>query len=523
MHISYIRGKQINIFMKILIFMISLIVLAFSVRGLVGNPTSGELNDIRWTENGPFELSPERGRFALLYSVIEDKSFFFSVPLAEFSMPDLGYKNGHFVSLFAPAVSFIALPGYLLGKYFGASQVGTFATASVFALINMLLIYKISRKLNASVAAALIAMLIFAFASPAYAYSVSLYQHHISTFLILMSVYLYISYSSLWATSIIWLLCASSIPIDYPNLFLMFPIGIASLVKLLRVQKNRTNISVNVSVFAPLTFLSVILPLAFFLWFNSVSYNNPFQFSGTVPSAKPYHFPPNTKLNPLSLSDTEISKPDSKEKNAVAFFTSRGLLNGLYILLLSPDRGVVTYTPIVLLGILGAGILFRKRSSETALIVAVIVSNILFYAMYGDVWGGWAFGSRYLIPSYALLSVFLAFALSKWHRNWIFIPVFLVVMSYSVIVNTAGALSSSANPPKVQVLALEKISGIEQKYTPMRNIDQLKTRSKSFVFQTLLRKHITSWQFFQYMCGTIIVMITLLTCILILTKRGETL
>jgi len=141
--------------------------------------------------------------------------------------------------------------------------------------------------------------------------------------------------------------------------------------------------------------------------------------------------------------------------------------------------------------------------------------------MYGDVWGGWAFGSRYLIPTYALLSIFLAFALSTWKKSWIFIPIFLAIMTYSVIINTAGALSSSANPPKVQVLELEKLSGIEQKYTPMRNIDQLKTRSKSFVYQTFLRTHITSWQFYQYMCGIIIVMIAVLTTKLMLTNKDE--
>ncbi len=510
-----------NTLLPSVITLVCAILLVISIRGLPGNPSSNELNATKWTENGPFELSPERGRFALLYSLLEDHSYFFSVPLAEFAMPDLGYKNKNFVSLFAPGISYIAIPGYLLGKYFGASQVGAFATASVFAVINILLIYAIAKKMGAHTVAALISMIVFLFATPAYAYGVSLYQHHISTFLILMCLYLYISFNSLWATSVIWFLCASAIPIDYPNLFLMFPLGIASLVKLFSLHNVRNMVTAKISIYAPLTFLSVILPLGFFLWFNTMSYANPFQFSGTVSSAKSYHFPPNTRLNPTALSDAEIAKPTSKEKNAVAFFTSRGLLNGLYILLFSPDRGIIMFTPIVFLGILGSFIAFRKHASTTALIWAVIISNILFYAMYGDVWGGWAFGSRYLIPTYALLSLFLAFALSKWKKNVLFLPIFLVLVSYSVIVNTAGALSSSANPPKVQVLELEKLSGIEQKYTPMRNIDSLKNRSKSFVYQTLFKPHITSWQFYQYISGAIIGMIVLLSIALILTKKEE--
>ncbi len=507
--------------LPIVAFLISVIVLSFSIRGHLGNPTSTQLNQPKWMDNGPFELSPERGRFALLYSILEDKSFYFSTPLAEFSMPDLGYKNEHFVSLFAPAVSFIAMPGYVLGKFLGASQVGAFATTAVFAIINMFLISAIAKKLGANNVATLIAMMVFLFASPAYAYSVSLYQHHISTFLILMSIYLYISFNSLWAASVIWFLCASAIPIDYPNLFLMFPIGVAAFFKLFHTQKIRDIFTIRVSVLSPLTFFAVIIPLGFFLWFNSVSYGSPFQFSGTVPSAKSYNFPPSSRINPTGLTGPEVERAISGEKNAVGFFASRGLVNGLYILLFSPDRGIIVFAPVVLLGILGGFIAFANNRSIIATMVAVICSNILLYAMYGDVWGGWAFGSRYLIPTYALLSIFLAFALSKWRRNWIFMPIFMLLVIYSVIVNTAGALSSSANPPKVQVLELEKISGKEQKYTPMRNLDQLKTRSKSFAYQTYFQSHVTPWRFYEYMVTTILTTIIVLSTMLIVSKHKE--
>src|SRR5438105_4429802 len=91
-------------------------ILSFSLRGLPGNPTPAELNTKVWKDNGPFELSNERGRFALLYSVIEDHKLNFSVDLAKFAVPDLAYTNGKYVSLFAPGVSFIDIPGYLLGK-----------------------------------------------------------------------------------------------------------------------------------------------------------------------------------------------------------------------------------------------------------------------------------------------------------------------------------------------------------------------------------------------------------------------
>src|SRR3989304_7487772 len=88
--------------------------MALSIRGLAGNPNSSDLLSTTWRDEGPFELSPERGRFALTYSIVEDKTLHFSLPVAKFAVPDLGYKNDRYVSLFAPGLSFIITPGYLI-------------------------------------------------------------------------------------------------------------------------------------------------------------------------------------------------------------------------------------------------------------------------------------------------------------------------------------------------------------------------------------------------------------------------
>src|SRR5258708_7463039 len=96
--------KQILITLGIGLFV--LLVLTVSVKGKLGNINSTNMNTPYWTVTGPLELSVERGRFALTYSLAQDHSFYFSLPVARFSIPDLGYKNGHYVSLFAPAVSY---------------------------------------------------------------------------------------------------------------------------------------------------------------------------------------------------------------------------------------------------------------------------------------------------------------------------------------------------------------------------------------------------------------------------------
>src|SRR3990167_10895887 len=129
---------MIKSFLLNLLFIIfCAVILALGLRGIRGNPTSEDLNYQYWKDEGPLELSPDRGKYALTYSIVEDKSFKFSLPVARFATPDLGYVNGQYVSLFAPGVSFITIPGYILGKSFGAAQVGPFAIIALFALLNV--------------------------------------------------------------------------------------------------------------------------------------------------------------------------------------------------------------------------------------------------------------------------------------------------------------------------------------------------------------------------------------------------
>lgn len=495
--------------------------LLLALRGLPGNPTASELNLTKWKENGPFELSPERGRFALTYSIIEDQSLHFSVPIARFATPDLGYKDGHFVSLFAPGISFLVLPGYLIGKYFNLAQVGTFMVIGIFAILNGLLIKGIATKLGAGTIPSIIAGLIFLFATPAFNYGVILYQHHVSTFLVLSCLYLFISFSSAWVLLPISFLIACAIPIDYPNLFLLFPIALASLGKVIEQTSTKSVTEIIICPLRSLWYIGAILPLILFLWFNQASYNNPLQLSGTVRSVQQIDVngKPSTsvKTNPEDLERLFNTKRDD---SALSFFNTRSALNGLYILLISPDRGVIVFTPIIVLGVIGLVILGRQNTKIALLTTSIAAINLTLYALWGDPWGGWAFGSRYLIPGYAMLAIGIAILLNTTtiRSRIIFIIVIAAISSYSIFVNTSGALTSSANPPKVEVLALEKLSGREEKYTYARNLDYLKSdQSKSFLFQTFFNQHLSAWSYYLIIASSLA---TITTVSLLLLRIG---
>src|SRR3990167_9218666 len=482
-------------------------ILAFSIRGIGGNPTSKSLNQQSWKEFGPFELSPERGRFALTYSLVEDKSFSFSIPLAAFVIPDLGFINGKYVSLFAPGVSYLVMPGYWLGSYFGISQVGTYAVISLFALANVLLIRAIAIRLGASILASTIASMIFIFATPAFPYAVSLYQHHVSTFLILSSIYILVRFSGLWPLLLIWGLCAASVPIDYPNLFLMFPIGLYALGRFIYVENEENKIKINLKLLGFVTFITALIPLTFFLLFNKMSYGNSLQFSGTVPSVLAIDAEGKPSV-PAQNGTRDIEKytdPQTQNKSALQFFKTRNMLLGLNTHFLSPDRGIIFYTPVILFGILGTFVLYKKQRNFVVLLLSIACVDVVLYSMWGDPWGGWAFGSRYLIPSYAIMSIFVAFALCTWRKKTLFLILFFVIASYSSGVNTLGAVTTNRIPPKPEVLFLEKISNTEQKYTFIRNVTDLnQNKVKSFVFRMFYKEKISAWQYYRMIETTLI-------------------
>src|SRR3989344_2606224 len=278
--------KLIIIFTTILSYITVAVILALSLRGIPGNPTSENFNDLKWKDNGPFELSPERGRFALTYSIVEDSSLHFSLPVARFATPDLGYINGKYVSLFAPGVSYIVVPGYLLGKVYGVSQVGSFFVIIIFAVLNALIIQKLAKFFGAGNLTSTLSSLAFLFATPSFSYAVNLYQHHISTFLLLVSTFLLLTRRGFVKYLLIWFLFGLSLLVDYPNFFLFLPIIIYSLVEAIILRMRSSGLTVKVDLWKYFGILGIILPLVIFFWYNKSAYGSPLQLAGTVQNVR---------------------------------------------------------------------------------------------------------------------------------------------------------------------------------------------------------------------------------------------
>ncbi len=90
-----------------------------------------------------------------------------------------------------------------------------------------------------------------------------------------------------------------------------------------------------------------------------------------------------------------------------------------------------------------------------------------------------------------------AYFLTKHAGKTLVLLIFTLVAFYSISVNTIGALTSNRNPPQVEVLSLEALSGKQEKYSFDRNVDMLRSnKSKSLFFQTVGNRYLSAWEYY---------------------------
>ena len=463
-----------NILAALLLVLLVSGLLAVTVRGVWGNVTPDYIVTHLRVQGMPFELSPERGRFALTYSVAENHSFEFTRDIAAMAVPDLATVNGKYVSLFAPGVSIIALPFYLLGRLWGLSQVFAFASVAVFAGLNVYLIYLIVRRFTTNGFAAIAAGLTFLFATSAWAYAGVLYQHHITTFLMLLIFFILLHSRNILLTLFVGFLFGFSLFVEYPNAVFFLPLLLLLLAKHIDITpiSDRIRFSFNFSVL--FIFLGFALGMIPFLWYNTNAYNDPFQLAGTLKAVRT-----------LEATDSASLAPQFsyKPKTVFNFFRLEKIPQGADVLLTSTDRGLMVFSPVILMGIIGLIPLFTKHRAEAYTLTGTIGVFVGLYMMWGDPWGGWAFGPRYMIPVVALLAIGLGVAIHTYGRALWFGILYLILLNYSITINAVGALTTLQIPPSVEVDAQ-----LLPKLTYLHNFDLLyQGISGSYVFNTFIR------------------------------------
>lgn len=505
MHSDNMR-KNIKILSLFLFFGITILLIMAGIKGKVGETLLYQSSDVKNIEiSGPFESSGSTSRYALTEAIVEDKTIILNEQRAKFASPDVAEYNGKYFTLFTPGVSFIGVPFYFIGKILKIPQILTFLSSSIFAIINMGLIIYLGRKFGLGFYASLLSGFLFLFATNALSYSFTFTQHQASTMIILLGTLNALGKRNSVNNIIYGLLYGIGLFIDIPNGLMMLPQVIYILLRHFEIkwgsEKLRLKFSLNYT-----TILVGLIPiLILFGLYNYFLTNSFTQIAQAV--GRTEDFSAQAEFVSDSLTQKEFSGYTLE---------TRGLINGLPILLVSNQRGLFYYNSVVVFGLISYILFYRKNHKKIwlLLIFSIVIVNILTYSMHLDPYGGWAFGPRYLIPATALLSIGIGKFFQQ-NKSFLYYLIPLVICFYGVGVNVLGAMTSTQVPPKVEAVMLLK----ETPYTYVYNWQLLGEGKISSLLYNALYANKISPEIYVYTYFYICILVVLTLFILIRNER----
>ncbi|MBI3981071.1 hypothetical protein HY345_03675 [Candidatus Microgenomates bacterium] len=476
-------------FSKIISFVtlvLSVILVVGVVKGDKGNPIFFQKESQRDARvGGPFESTNNSSRYVLTEAIVEDQTLFLNEQRTRFSSPDLVKVGDKYVSIFTPGISFMAVPFYIIGKIFGLPQLFSYLLTTVLAILNLLLIAYLATKTGVSKYLGLLGGVVFLFSSNALSYSATFTQHHASTLFILLCLLNTLQKRNFLNNLIFGFCFAASLTVDLPNAFTLLPLAVYVLYKNISLegQKERLKISLKLSFVA--VFLGMLPLISLFALYNKATTGSSTSLAQMIGR---YNYPEGDNYK----QQLETRKPqDSREEKSQEFellktpFETRFQASGFYILMLSDERSWLYYSPVILLGFLGLFFAVRQESLRniTLLSFSLIVMNILIYTMWGDPWGGWSFGPRYLIPAVAVMAAFVPYLLNRW-RNLAVGLLVLALFTYSSYLSYLGGLTTNDIPPKQEAVHL--IEPIPWTYEYNRSFIE-KNQSSSLLYNIFLK------------------------------------
>lgn len=119
---------------------------------------------------------------------------------------------------------------------------------------------------------------------------------------------------------------------------------------------------------------------------------------------------------------------------------STPFFEGALAQLFSPSRGLLVFSPVLLYGIWGGVVCFRRR--ELAPLRPVSAAVALIWAIefkHFDWWSGWSYGYRHIVDTATLLAFLMAPALPSSLKSWRGKGVFSILVAYSIFVQALGA------------------------------------------------------------------------------------
>ncbi len=364
-----------------------------------------------------FSSGDEISSFALTYSIVEKNTFEITDYAKNHHLESsIAYKDNKNYSKYPPGLSFMAIPFYLLGKFIGINigLKGRILERYLFfccSLLNSLtaayttvLVYDICKLLKGSEKACLITAYSYALGTIALIYARTFFSHSLTTFLVVLSVYLLIlatkeQENEKRSIFISGLAIGLSFVVRYSS-FLIIPLLLIFLIFHNRINKIW------------LFLVPVIFLFGLVLWYNYVCFGNPF--------ATGY---------------------DYSEYGAESSYFTTPTYIGLFGLLLGLEKGLFIYCPILFFSIFGFYLLLKNNKEDKSVVVlfiSIFAVITLFYAHWWFWSGGWCWGPRLIHSTVPFLMIPLFKFVDEFEKNRNLQLFLRVIISLNIFITVLG-------------------------------------------------------------------------------------
>lgn len=490
-----------------------------TLRGSWGNPeTQSQLGALS-AETKPFESSHERAPYAEMLAIKNRGTIELGKELARFASPDVGYENGKYYSFFPSGVSYTALVFYQLGAPFRLGQIAVYTSSVIFSILTMIFIFLITVDIfKRQYWAGILAAYTYAFATTSWSYSISIYQHAAASFFATFLFYAAWRYKQhretlllggIWST-LFWIALGCALFFDYPNALILFPYCVYFLLTAISVKQERAHTKTTL-------YLSSVVPATFFLLLVALNgYRNMQYFGSYTKFGNSLPRYTQTVEQKTATKSASISNTTPQEERSYS-----GILQEEFVprsgatLLFGIDKGLFLFSPVLFLALFGIYTASQRRSIEVATGLGGILSTIFVYFSFGDPWGGWAYGPRYLIPMMTIASIFVMIWVSQKKQGLLRRAVFLLFFATSSAIALAGPLTTNLIPPKVEADYLKLPF-----YNFLRAFDLLvQGRSSSFIYTNYVADKLTLLNYFYSIWGALLLIVTIILFVVPLFEK----
>jgi hypothetical protein len=445
-----------------------------------------------------FSSSVERGRYALTRAMVEQHTFRID-SYKDFSYPDVSVRGGHYYSRFPAGMPVLMIPihSFALTIKNIDPKVINFAFLGLLSAIAIGLLYFLGVTNQFSRLLSLFISFCFAFSTLIFSFAGGFWSHTISLFFITIILLLFSQYLKTKKNILVFFIAlffGVALSIDFPNAIILSPILMYILF---------TNYKVNMQKLFTAIFL-LLFPIGIIL--GGIGVYNTISFGSPLAIGQSSKFSVGTKLHTTFIP--------MHEWNAKGVFDERRLFQGLYTQLFSEQRGLLMFSPILLLALLGIIPFFKEKKDFAIISLSVFAITILFYSVWQDYWGGWSYGPRYLIAAIPFLFLPTLYFFKTYMHKPILLVLFYIAGVWGICVNTLGAFTAALLP-----CPCEGFNGFQ--YSPLLALTQIDTLSKhSFMYTHYFSHFVTPIMFYLLLSFFLVcIFMTLFTVSVVRLRR----